>query len=139
MPAGTVTLADLVDLLAERGLTLELLVSTLNNSGITLQQFLNFLNYALAQLGITAGQVLNFILVHFPVINPPPPPLLDPSPAVGGITFEEAAPFLARVVDNGVCVDDDRVMIRTNEATKIILDYLIPVGGMMTADVLATG
>lgn len=65
-----------------------------------------------------------------------------PSPQIvvgtpGGVTFEEAAPSLARVVDNGVCVDDERVMLRTNEATKIVLDHLIPVGGMMS--IVTTG
>lgn len=58
-------------------------------------------------------------------------------PSSGGITFENAAPILAGVTDNGVAPDDPRVMTRCNEATKIIMDYMIPVGGMVTAVVTA--
>lgn len=58
-------------------------------------------------------------------------------PRQGGITFREAAPMLATVVDNGVCPDDPRVKLRTNEATKIVLDNMIPVGGMCMAEVAA--
>lgn len=59
------------------------------------------------------------------------------SPAQGGISFKDAAPLIAGVVENGVCPDDPRVLKRLNEATKIILDTLIPVGGMQTANVAA--
>lgn len=52
----------------------------------------------------------------------------------GGITFGAAAPELCKVVENGVCFDDDRVLSRTNEATKALLDEIIPVNGMMTVD-----
>lgn len=45
--------------------------------------------------------------------------------------------MICGVVDNGVCQDDPRVMVRLNEATKIILDYMIPVGGMIIANVTA--
>lgn len=55
----------------------------------------------------------------------------------GGIQFKDAAPLIAGVVDNGVCEDDPRVMVRLNEATKIILDMMIPVGGMATYNVVA--
>jgi len=65
----------------------------------------------------------------------PPAPI---SPPVGGIQFKDAAPLLCGVVDNGVSQDDPRVLLRLNEATKIILDYMIPVGGMCTANVAAT-
>lgn len=57
-----------------------------------------------------------------------------------GITFGSAKAELATVTANGVCDGDDpRVMMRTNEATKILLDELIPVGGMATYDVVADG
>src|SRR5262245_4407093 len=59
------------------------------------------------------------------------------SPVPGGLTFREAAPMLATVVDNGVCPDDPRVKNRCNESTKIVLDYMIPVGGMCIANVAA--
>lgn len=59
------------------------------------------------------------------------------SPPVGGLQFKDAAPLICTVVDNGVSQDDPRVMTRLNEATKIILDEMIPVGGMATADVAA--
>ena len=58
-------------------------------------------------------------------------------PPVGGITFREAAPMLATVVDNGVCFSDPRVKTRLNEATKMVLDNMIPVGGMCQANVAA--
>lgn len=61
----------------------------------------------------------------------------DTSPVAGGISFKQAAPVLAGVVDNGVCPDDPRVLARTNEATKIIMDTMIPVGGMTTANINA--
>lgn len=60
----------------------------------------------------------------------PPPPVI-----VGGLQFKDVAPMIAGVVDNGVCQDDPRVMVRLNEATKIILDAMIPVGGMLSAQV----
>lgn len=76
-----------------------------------------------------------------PSIVPPEPLEGDPVPIVyptrGGITFRDAAPMLCGVVDNGVCADDPRVMVRTNEATKIVLDTMIPVGGMATAEIAA--
>lgn len=59
-------------------------------------------------------------------------------PTPGGLQFRDAAPTLCQVVDNGVDVDDPRVLQRTNEATKIVLDHMIPVGGMATADITAT-
>jgi len=45
--------------------------------------------------------------------------------------------MICGVVDNGVCADDPRVMVRLNEATKIVLDNMIPVGGMMVANITA--
>ena len=63
----------------------------------------------------------------------------DIQPTAGGVQFKDAAPFLAGVVDNGVSPDDPRVIKRTNEATKIVLDNLIPVGGMMTVNTVASG
>jgi hypothetical protein len=45
--------------------------------------------------------------------------------------------MICGVVDNGVCADDPRVMLRLNEATKIILDNLIPVGGMIIVNITA--
>lgn len=57
----------------------------------------------------------------------------------GGIKYSAAAPLLAGVTDNGIDPADPRVMVRTNEATKIVLDTLVPVGGMITADLMATG
>jgi hypothetical protein len=41
------------------------------------------------------------------------------------------------VVDNGVLPDDPRVMTRLNEATKIILDTMFPVGGQVSANIAA--
>lgn len=64
-----------------------------------------------------------------------PTPLAQP----GGLKYGEVKTTLARVVDNGVCDDDPRVLERTNEATKFLLDALIPVGGMATYDVIADG
>lgn len=58
-------------------------------------------------------------------------------PTPGGLQFKDAAPLIAGVVENGVCPDDPRVLTRLNEATKIILDTLIPVGGMAQALVTA--
>jgi hypothetical protein len=74
-----------------------------------------------------------------PVIPVPPtnPSLIPVNFVPGGLLFKDAAPMLATVVDNGICPDDPRVMVRTNEATKIILDSMIPVGGMATYNVTA--
>lgn len=57
----------------------------------------------------------------------------------GGLTFGASKESLRLVCDNGVDVEDDRVMRRTNEATQEILTALIPVNGMMTADIAVTG
>jgi len=67
----------------------------------------------------------------------PPPGAFLPIP--GGITFRDAAPMICSVVDNGVDEADPRVLVRLNEATKIIMDTMIPVGGMMSANVRAQG
>ncbi len=65
----------------------------------------------------------------------------DPLPlaAFGGITYGVAKPSIARVVDNGVCDSDPRVLERTNEATKLLLDAIIPRDGMATYDIVADG
>lgn len=55
----------------------------------------------------------------------------------GGITYGAAKDDLATVVANGVGSSDPRVRMRTNEATKAILDEMIPVNGMATYDVVA--
>src|SRR5262245_53409992 len=73
-------------------------------------------------------------MTTLPATLPAPAAVFPPK---GGINFRTAAPMLATVVDNGVCPDDPRVKNRLNEATKIILDYMIPVGGMCMADVAA--
>jgi hypothetical protein len=65
----------------------------------------------------------------------PVPP--DFAPVAGGLQFKDAAPIVCGVVDNGVCADDPRVLVRVNEATKIILDNMIPVGGMLSANITA--
>lgn len=65
---------------------------------------------------------------------PPPPDIL---PLQGGLQFKDAAPMICGVVDNGVCEDDPRVMVRLNEATKLILDSMIPVGGMAICNITA--
>lgn len=74
-----------------------------------------------------------------PIIEPPPTP--PPTPptlqTAGGLSFKDAAPMICGVVDNGVCADDPRVLVRVNEATKMILDLMIPVGGMATYDIQA--
>lgn len=70
-------------------------------------------------------------------VTPPLPDAANVSPVPGGLQFKDAAPLLCGVVDNGVDASDSRVMARTNEATKMILDYMIPVGGMLTANVAA--
>src|SRR5262245_45692347 len=48
----------------------------------------------------------------------------------GGLQFRDVKASLATVTDNGVDPDDSRVMLRTNQATKIVLDHMVPVGGM---------
>lgn len=55
---------------------------------------------------------------------------------MAGLTFGSQKDTLRLVCDNGVDVTDARVMRRTNEATQELLAELIPVGGMMTADIL---
>lgn len=65
----------------------------------------------------------------------PPPP--DSLPTRGGLSFKDAKPMICGVVDNGVDEDDPRVMVRLNEATKIVLDTMIPVGGMMICNIRA--
>lgn len=57
----------------------------------------------------------------------------------GGLTYGATKDILGTVVENGVSGSDPRVLVRTNEATKAILDETIPVGGMITADVQASG
>ncbi len=74
-----------------------------------------------------------------PVIPQPFPTPSDTLPLSGGLQFKDAAQMICEVVDNGVGPDDPRVMVRLNEATKIIMDYMIPVGGMATANVAAQG
>jgi hypothetical protein len=59
--------------------------------------------------------------------------------ATGGLTYGAAKSTLCRVVDNGIAPDDTRVLDRTNEATKVILDHLVPVNGMMTIEMNADG
>lgn len=60
--------------------------------------------------------------------------------AAGGLKFGAVKNELATVTANGLCDGSDpRVMMRANEATKILLDELIPVNGMATYDVVATG
>lgn len=61
------------------------------------------------------------------------------SAITGGLTFGVAKEMIASCVDNGIDPDDPRVMRRSNEATKLILDSILPVGGMATFDVQATG
>jgi hypothetical protein len=58
-------------------------------------------------------------------------------PITGGLQFKDAAPMICGVVDNGVCPDDPRVLVRLNEATQMILNLILPVGGLITADVTA--
>jgi hypothetical protein len=72
------------------------------------------------------------------------PPILSQIPVSqvtsvsGGFQFKDAAPLICGVVDNGVCFNDPRVLVRLNEATKIVLDHMIPVGGMATANITAS-
>lgn len=68
----------------------------------------------------------------------PFPAAVPVSPPLGGLQFKDAAPLICGVVDNGVAADDPRVLLRLNEATRIILNLdMIPVGGMTSADVAA--
>src|SRR5262245_13338560 len=69
-----------------------------------------------------------------PSVFPAAPPI---TPQAGGLQFRDMAPLICGVVDNGVAPDDPRVMLRLNEATKIVLDTMYPVGGMCTANVQA--
>ena len=57
----------------------------------------------------------------------------------GGITFGIAKPQLATVTENGVDQNDPRVQLRTDEAQQRILNLIIPVNGMITADVQSSG
>jgi len=57
---------------------------------------------------------------------------------MGGIAYGVVKDQLATVVANGVGSSDPRVLMRTNEATKLILDEMIPVNGMAVYDVVAT-
>lgn len=68
-----------------------------------------------------------------------PPGTTTPLGTPGGLTYGAAKAMLARVVENGLCDDDSRVMLRVNEATKAILDEIIPVNGCATYDVVAVG
>src|SRR4029077_14772936 len=68
------------------------------------------------------------------VFFPPPPEIM---PLQGGLQFRDAAPMLCGVVDNVVCADDPRVMVRTNEAIKIVLDNMVPVGGVAICNITA--
>jgi hypothetical protein len=74
-------------------------------------------------------------LTPVPLLPFPPAPTAWPIPY--GLQFKDVAPMICSVVDNGVCEDDPRVMVRLNEATKIVLDNMIPVGGMASANVAA--
>lgn len=55
----------------------------------------------------------------------------------GGITYGISKNELATVVANGIGGDHARTIMRVNEATKAILDEMIPVNGMMIADVVS--
>lgn len=57
----------------------------------------------------------------------------------GGIKFGEARAALARVSHNGICVGDERVQDRTNEAMEVLLGKGIWVNTMATYDVVASG
>lgn len=59
--------------------------------------------------------------------------------AQSGLLFGTVKADLATVVANGVCADDPRVLQRTNEAIKMLLDEGVWVGTMATYDVTATG
>lgn len=70
-----------------------------------------------------------------PNIEFPPPPEIFP--ITGGMQFNDMAPMLCTVVDNGVAEDDPRVMVKLNEATKMVLDTMVPVGGVAICNVMA--
>jgi hypothetical protein len=57
----------------------------------------------------------------------------------GGITFGAARQILASIVENGIDPDDPRVKARVDEAQAYIYSIMIPVNGMLTADVVASG
>jgi hypothetical protein len=57
----------------------------------------------------------------------------------GGITFGSSRQILATVVENGIDADDPRVKARVDEAQAYIYSVMIPVNGMLTADVVASG
>lgn len=57
---------------------------------------------------------------------------------MGGLTFGSTKNELATVVANGIGGSHARTLQRTNEAIRAVLDEIIPVGGMMTADIVAT-
>jgi len=61
------------------------------------------------------------------------------SAITGGLTYGASKAMICTCVDNGVDQNDPRVMQRTNEGTKVILDSILPVGGMATFDVQAQG
>lgn len=56
----------------------------------------------------------------------------------GGLTYGAVKSELATVVANGVGASDARVLMRTNEAVRAVLDEMIPVGGQATYDVVST-
>jgi hypothetical protein len=56
----------------------------------------------------------------------------------GGITYGSVKNELATVVANGVGGANARVLGRVNEATRALLEELIPVNGMAIYDVVAT-
>jgi len=62
-----------------------------------------------------------------------------PLATAGGITYGQAKTTISRVVDNGVCDDDARVLERVDEAQKYLLSEIIPVNGCATYDIVADG
>lgn len=58
---------------------------------------------------------------------------------MGGLTYGAVKSTLSEVCENGLSPTDTRVLKRTNEATAILLQELVPVGGMLTADIVADG
>lgn len=59
--------------------------------------------------------------------------------AAGGLQWSDVKADIATVVANGQCGDDSRVIMRANEATKILIDEGIWVNAMATYDVIAVG
>lgn len=59
--------------------------------------------------------------------------------ASGGIKYGTVKNELATVVANGQCGDEPRVIMRANEATKILIDEGIWVNAMATYDVISVG